>query len=326
MRSLLLAIIICITISNYALPNDQLSLAIEFNSHAACFYVALEKSLFEKEGLKISSYEAYITGVALASSIKRGSIDGALMCIHPAISAYVNGGVKLKVVSGTHLYGYGLAVNPKRINSVKHLQRRGLKIGCVSPGSGTDLILRKTIDFYGLDEDSVLSSVIRTNPPNLILALRSGLLDAAFLPEHFLTLAERAGFRILLTAMDVWPNFQGSVIVVKEETIREKPEAVKKLLIASRKATDFINSNPYEASRILSRYLSLETVKAGLTEAIDPKAHIHVNPEDILRSMSRIRYQTAVDERSIQEIIDFMADKGYIKERFPLAKILLKSL
>lgn len=324
MKSAILIILLLPFLFSEAFPDDQLSIAVEFNSHAAAFYIAMEKGLFERENLKIASFESYLTGVALASSIKKGSIDGAYMCVHPAIAVYANGGVNLKIVSGTHLFGYGLAVNPKRIGSIKDLERKGIRIGCVAPGSGTDLVLRKTIDFYQLNEDSVLSSVIRTNPPNMILALRSGSIDAAFLPEHFLTMAEKEGFKVLLTARELWPGFQGSVIVIKDEVLKSKPEAVRKLVLASKKATDFLNANPYEASMVLSRYLSLETSKVGLSETIDPKAKLNVDPNDLLRSMSRMRYQVEIEEKSIQDIIDFMAEKGYIRERFPAQRILFK--
>jgi len=305
-----------------AFAENELSLAVEFNSHAAAFYVALDKGFFDAEGLRIKSYEAFLTGPALASALKKENIEAAYMCVHPAIAVYANGGVKLKIVSGTHLYGYGLSVNPKKIKSLKDLERSGIKIGCVGEGSGTDLIMRKMIEKYGFNEDKVLSSVFRMSPPNMLCALRSGSIDAAFLPEHFLTLAEKEGFKVFLTARDVWPNFQGSVIVVKEEVMRNKEKEVKKLSFITKKATQWINTHREDAAKILSKYLSLESTRSGFTGKIDSKADISISDSQVLSSMSRLEYTTKIEKEMVQEIIDFMAKKGYLRERFQAEKIL----
>ncbi|MCS7280352.1 MAG: ABC transporter substrate-binding protein [Desulfobacterota bacterium] len=301
---------------------DEISVALEFNSHSAAFYVAQGKGIFEKENLKIKSHEAYMTGVALASSLKKGNIEAAFMCLVPAINAYSNGGIRLKIVLGSHLYGFGLVVNPKRVKSVNDLGIKALRIGCISEGSATDLILRRTIDGLGLKEEKVLSSVVRMNPQNMLIALRSGSIDAAFMPEHFVTLAERDGLKVLLTAKDIWPNFQGSVIVVKEEVLKNKREAVKKLVRATKKATHWINTQREDSSRILARYLSLEGSKVGFSERLDPKAELSIKEQEALISMSRLEFTNQLNRKVIQETIDYMAKKGYIRESFNAESII----
>lgn len=43
-----------------------IGMAVEFMNHAACAYIAQDKGWFEKEGAKVSAYESYVTGMALA--------------------------------------------------------------------------------------------------------------------------------------------------------------------------------------------------------------------------------------------------------------------
>jgi len=80
-----------------------IGMAVEFMDHAAAAYIAQDKGWFEKEGLYLSTYESYVTGMALASGLPRGDIQVAYMCLVPAIKAYANAKVGIKVIAGTSL-------------------------------------------------------------------------------------------------------------------------------------------------------------------------------------------------------------------------------
>jgi NitT/TauT family transport system substrate-binding protein len=90
---------------------SDVGMAVEFNDHAACAYVAKEKGWYKDEGINFTAYESYATGMRLASALARGDIQVAYICLSPAILAYSRG-VPIKIVAGTHKYGYGLVVSP----------------------------------------------------------------------------------------------------------------------------------------------------------------------------------------------------------------------
>jgi NitT/TauT family transport system substrate-binding protein len=79
-----------------------IGVAVEFNDHAAAAYIAQDKGWFEEEGLNLSACESYVTGMARASALARGDIEVAYVCLVPAINAYANAGVPIKIVAGTH--------------------------------------------------------------------------------------------------------------------------------------------------------------------------------------------------------------------------------
>jgi len=189
----------------------EVGMAVEFMDHAACAYVARDKGWFAKEGLTLSVYESYVTGMALAAALARGDIQVAYICLVPAINAYANAKVPLKIIAGTHRYGYGLVVNPEKIKLIQDLEKPGIRIGSVREGGAVDVLLHKVIDHYRLDAGRILQSVWRMNPPKQILAIKAGQIDAAFLPEQWTTMAEDFGFSMVITARDVWPQMQGSV-------------------------------------------------------------------------------------------------------------------
>ncbi|RLC71760.1 MAG: nitrate ABC transporter substrate-binding protein [Chloroflexi bacterium] len=297
-------------------------MAVEFMDHAACAYVAQDKGWFAEAGLNLSAYESYVTGMALASALARGDIQVAYICLVPAINAYANAGVRIKIVAGTHRYGYGLVVDPNKVKTIEDLERPDVRIGCVREGGAVDVLLHKVMDVYGLDQDRILSKVRRMNPPSQILAIKTGQLDAAFLPEQWATMAEELGFKMLLTSQDVWPEMQGSVLVVKEELIEEHPEIVRALVEVTQRATDWVNQHPDEAAVIMAQQLSVTGEKVLPAKAAEVAAKFEITPEVLLRSMGRLKYTIAIDPSTVQETIDYMVHLGYIRRAFPAEEIL----
>jgi NitT/TauT family transport system substrate-binding protein len=305
-----------------SLNSSPIGMAVEFMDHAACAYISQDKGWFKEEGLNLTSYESYVTGMALASAFARGDIQVTYMCLIPAINVYANAKVPIKIVAGTHKYGYGLVVNPEKIKSVKDLEKPGIRIGCVREGGSVDVLLHKTIDKYNLDEKKMLNNIRRMNPPKQVLTIKTGQLDAAFLPEQWATMAEDLGFKMLIMSQDVWPKMQGSVLVIKEELIRDYPEEARKLVKVLQKATDWINQRPQEAAEIVSRQLQEAGGSLFPVEIADIAAKTEINPEVLLRSMNRLEYTTDIDPVIVQEAIDYAAQLGYIKGSFKAGDIL----
>jgi NitT/TauT family transport system substrate-binding protein len=299
-----------------------IGMAVEFMDHAACAYISQDKGWFEEEGLNLASYESYVTGMALASALARGDIQVAYLCLVPAINVYSNAKVPIKIVAGTHKYGYGLVVNPEKIKSIKDLEGSDIRLGCVREGGAVDVLLHKTIDKYNLDEKKILNNIQRMNPPKQVLAINTGQLDAAFLPEQWATMAEESGFKMLLMSQDVWPEMQGSVLVVKDELIRDHPEVVEKLVKISQKATDWINQHPQEAAEIVARQLQEAGGNLFPVEITDIATKTEITSEVLLRSMNRLEYTTDIDPAVVQEVIDYVAQLGYIKSNFKAGDIL----
>ena len=293
--------------------------------HAACSYIAQNKGWYQKNGLNLSAYESYATGMALASALARGDIQVAYVCLVPAINAYANAKVPIRVVAGTHKYGYSLVVDPDKVKNVKDLENPDLSLGCVREGGAVDVIFHRLMDRYHLDQEAVLNNVQRMNPPMQVIALKTGRLDAAFIPEHHATVAERYEFNMLIQSKDLWPEIQGSVLVVKESLIDKHPEMVRKLVKITKLATDWAKQNKDEAARIMA-----EELKASQDKTLPDKVTKSVIKEDITaetmhRSMwqdDRLKFTTDIEPKMVQEIIDYMAELGYIKASFPADDIL----
>ncbi len=285
--SVLVLLVLAVLATGCVEQSSDIGMAVEFNDHAACAYVAKENNWYEDEGIDLTTYESYATGMQLTSALARGDIQVAYICLSPAILAYSRG-VPLVIVAGSHKHGYGLVVSPD-IANISDLN--GATIGCVREGGMVDILLNRMIREYDLKDVRIQ----RMAPLKHVIALETGRIDAAFLPEHHATAAETNGFQMLITSHELWDDMQGSVLIVKRELIEDDPETVRKLVQVTQKATDWVNDNPDEAAAVLAKELDSD-------------------PAIIRKSMSRLNYTTRIDARSVQEMIDYMVELGYIGE------------
>lgn len=297
-------------------------IAVEFNNHAAPAYVAQAKGWFEEAGIESVNYESFVTGMALAAAIARGDIQVAFICLVPTITAYANANVPVRIIAGTHKYGYGVVGHPRKIKTVEDLQDRSIRIGCVREGGATDVLLRRTIDKYRLEREKILPKIRRMNPPKQVLAIRLGQLDAAVLPEHYASMAEGLGFKMILTSRGIWPSMQGSVLAVKESLIRDRPELVYRLLKVCQRATRWINEHPDEAAELVARRLQVTGEKVFPLDKALMADQFTITRQDMTRSMNRLFYTTAIDPKVIQNTIDYLLALGYIKKEMRAEDIL----
>ncbi len=320
----LLGALIILTAGSCAREKDaSIHMAVEFVDHAAAAHIAKSKGWFEDEGLNVTAFDNYITGMALATALGTGNINAAYMCMIPAICSYANGKVPLKVVCGTHTYGYGLLVNPEKVKTVKDLEKPEIRMGCPSEGSPNAALLYKMIEKYQLDAGKILGKIQRMPPSTVLMMLENGRLDAGFCCEQFPTMGERAGLRELVTAQDLWPGMQGSVLVVTDELIAKHPDAVEKLVKVTQRGVDYISEDPKGAAEIVADALSVAGNEVFPVQIGETAAGLKITPDVILSSLTtKMECTTAIDLDAVQEEIDYLAKLGYIERSFNAQDIL----
>ncbi len=287
----------------YKNVEKPVSIAVEFNNHAACAYIAHAKGWFEKEGLGLLPvFQIYESGAVVAAALARGDIQISYMGLTAAIMTCARG-VPIKVIAGIHKYGYGLVARPE-LKKIEDLQNK--TIGCLREGTVTDLLLNLMIDKYHLKNVTIL----RMSPSEGVIALIAGKLDAAFVPEQHATVAEFRGFPMLITSQDLWPGMQGDVLVVRAELIKNNPSLVKRLVEVTQKATAWINEHPDETAEIMAGQLQVAGEEIFLAKEAEG---LEITPEVISRSMYRVEYTTNIDLGVVQDTIDYMVELGYLQ-------------
>ncbi len=314
--TLFLAVTLTIVLagSGCAGKDSTVKIAVEFNNHAACAYVAQFNDWFDEAGLEmLPVFQVYESGAAIAASLARGDIQVGYLGLTGAITAFARG-VPIKIISGVHKYGYSLMARPG-IESIFDLQ--GKTIGCLREGTVTDILLKLMIERYELED----LTIRRFSPANAVLALISGSLDAAIIPEQHATVAEANGFPLLVRSQEIWPGMQGDVLVVTTGLIENKPGLVGELMAITKRATEWVNAYLQETAVIMAMQLQIaggELQSGGIT----PTTSLDITPEIMARSMERVVYSVSIDPEIVQDTIDFMVELGYIEEGIKAADIL----
>lgn len=290
----------CCLFLGYRLPCWSFRFAVEYNAHSAPFWIALDKGWFSEAGIKISSYEAFLTGTALAAALQREKIEVAYMCLAPALLAVCNANVPLRFLALTHRYGYGLVVDPSKVRTLDDLSK--VRVGCLREGTATDLFMKGV--YERLPKESK-GEVLRMNPLLAVLSLSRGQIGAAFLPEHWLSLAEQMGFKVFLSAKDVFSNMPGSVVAVTEGV---PSAAALKLRELTQRATSWLKDHPEEGAKILSRHFAMNLPRDVEGESPLPRPTERV----FLQAFSRMEFDSVITEEDVRWTVELLLRYGYI--------------
>ena len=113
---------------------------------------------------------------------------------------------------------------------------------------------------------------------------RSGAIDGAWVPEPWATrLVLEGGAKVLVDERDLWPGktFTATVLVVRSDFLRKRPDLVQGLVAGQVAAIDFLQTNPAKGQvmvnngieKLTSRKLSSATISTAwknLTFTNDP--------------------------------------------------------
>lgn len=272
-------------------------MALEYNIHPLPAFIAKEAGIFAKNGIDITDFKVYKTGLQITSALVRGDADVAIICLSPAILAYERG-AKIKTLALTHLYGYGVVAS-QELEEVYNWENK--TIATMKPGSPLDLLFQIAKEKYHIQN----TDVRRLAPLDMLIALERGDVKVAFLSEPFATMAELRGFKYIVTSEELWPGMNGSVLVASEEFLSKHPEESKKLVNSLKEAISFIYEDPRSSAEYALKYIS-------------------TSPEAVVRAieMKRIIYTAEVDSKQLEKTIHLMESLGYIKPGLKAGELL----
>jgi NitT/TauT family transport system substrate-binding protein len=148
--------------------------------------------------------------------------------VAPMAIALRSQGVPIKIVYLGHRYGSAFVVaKDGPVHSVRDL--RGRTIAIPSRFSDERLIVGRALRANQMSESDV--KMVEMSPPDVASALNSSAIDAFVMGEPFPSQAELGGYgRVLFFAKEYWPDYISCVLVVRDDVIQRRPEAVQLLV------------------------------------------------------------------------------------------------
>ncbi len=207
------------------------------------------RNKFDKADLKPVKFSSW---PELAEAIRAGSIEAAF-ALTPIGLSLRQKGVPIKAVLLGHRNGSVITVKVgDKINKLEDL--KGKKIAIPSKLSTHHILIRKILADRMIPVDQV--TLIEIPPPKMVDALANNQIDGFIVAEPFGAQAEfqKVG-KVLILSRDIWKDHICCVLNVREEIIKNSPDAVQELVDNIVDTGDFIKKNPREAARLSTEYL-----------------------------------------------------------------------
>jgi NitT/TauT family transport system substrate-binding protein len=240
--------------------------------------VALEKGFFKDAGVDITAIRASSGGSADIRNMIAGGLPYAESAPGAVISAVKNG-ADIRIVSEnihTNANDVWVTLPNSPVRSLKDLE--GRRLAFTTPQSTSEMLDHMLIAKLGLKNSDV--TYVASGPFGAELtALAVGGADVASIAEPLFTLSGNK-YRPLAWARDELPPFPATVGVVPSDVARKRPDMIRGILIARRRAVEFMQTNRGESATIIGRVYKLDpaAVRIVLDELIDhPTAGCHIS-------------------------------------------------
>ena len=213
--------------------------------------------------------------------------------VAPMAIALRSQGVPIKVVYLGHRYGSAVVVQKDGpVHSVADL--RGRTIAIPSRFSDERLIMLRALEKNGIAPSEV--KMVEMSPADVAGALAAKAIDAFSMGEPFPSQAEMSGFgRVLFQAREYWPDYMSCVLVVRQDVIDGRPEAVQTLVDGiARSGLWLEKGKPYReyAAEFVGRYYFNQPpalLKWALTRPLDRVMYAPLSPRkrdfDLVRDL-----------------------------------------
>ena len=206
----------------------------------------------------------------------------AAFMVAPMAIALRAQGVPVKIVYLGHRYGSAVVVQkdgPVRAFS----DLRGRIVAVPSRFSDERLIIYKVLRESGMKPTDI--KIVEMAPPDVAGALSAKAIDAFSMGEPYPSQAEMGGYgRVLFHAREHWPDFISCVLVVRQDVIDRKPEAVQVLVDGIARSGLWLEGgrrNRNNAADFVGRYYyrqSPELLRWALTKPLDRVMYTPLSP------------------------------------------------
>ncbi len=265
---------------------------LQSDIHQLPCWVALEKGLYEKEGVKVEVAGIFKAGPELMSAFAAGALDMGYVGVAPATTAVANKTARVVVLAQVNTEGSAIVV--KKGGKIQSIPELVGKIAVV-PGHSTvqDFLFRKALLKFNTQPDQVKIMVLK--PPEMIGALRTDQTDAFIAWEPYPAKAVTMGVgRTLVASRDIWKDHPCCVLAADTKFMEMHLEKAKGVVRGHVKAMDYIRQHREEAIKIGIKYTGMDEASVRL-------------------AMENVNYTPVLSVEGEKEYVDFLIKLKYIK-------------
>lgn len=268
----------------------------------------------------------FAEGPGIVQALASGTLDVVYFGIGPALVARSNG-IDIRVLASNVVEQVTLVVRGDLASAVKGVepkkaiaaftatQGRKPKIATLPKGSVPDTVLRRwLIKTLGLAESDV--EIIGMGADRVQQALLSGAVDGASILEPTVTLVldKDPNSYVMAYGAELMPNQPGAVLAVRTAVLKEKPDAIKKLVELHNRATEELVNDPKRATQHVYEAVAKGLIPVALVEKalISRYSKFTSNPHQIVQATKEMRdFQTEIGVLRSEVDVDQLFDMTF---------------
>lgn len=237
-----------------AAPKMQLRVAYSSISGSAIVpFIALDKGLFAKYDLDVELI--YVAGSQAMQSLLSGTTPIGIQGIEPVFRVNAQGGDSIMIMGLVTKPPFSIIVRPE-IKDYREL--RGKPMGITRYGSSTDLLLRLTLDKWGLKPETDVPILQMGGVPPILAGMQSKKIFGGPLSLPTLARAKQEGFRELADIADLVPEYQVAGVVTRRAFIKQHPEVVRGFVKAIAEANAIFRNDAAFVKKVMRERLKID--------------------------------------------------------------------
>jgi NitT/TauT family transport system substrate-binding protein len=271
----------------------------------APLYLGIKQGFFEDENLEIEPHFEE-GGVNVVTAVISGDFDMGFSNTLSLMTA-ASKGLPLKMltqgVSGemTKEEAWGALIVKKggAIKTPKDLVGKTVSVNTLN--NVPHMVAMRSLEKAGVDPKSV--KYLEVPFPDAVAAIDSGRVDAAWVVEPFVTIAEQSGAEVLTTPyIDTAPDLTVSTYFTSDKLIEEHPDQVERFIRAMNRSLEYAADHPDDVRKIVGEYTEIRP-KAAQSMAL-PVWHEDLNRPtmDLTIELSR-KYGFLKEDVDLDELI-----------------------
>src|SRR5918992_2128375 len=255
-------------------------------------YVAKETGIIAKHDL--TAEVLLITGSPrLVQSLIAGDVDVVFAGVTALIRARARGAEIAILGASANLSSQKLMVS--RNSKVSRLEDvKGVTIGVSQYGSEADTFARNALAKAGLKPDKDVTILQLGGPPQVAAAIAAGKLEAGVLGGLATLTAEKAGARVITSAVELKILSPSGTFATTRGLIQRRRNVVERLMRSFVEAIHFLKTNRNVAIALMQKYMG------GLS--VEDATYLYEEQVDLLEALP------APNDKAIQAVLERESD------------------
>jgi NitT/TauT family transport system substrate-binding protein len=216
-------------------------------------WLAVDKRLFAKYDLDVELI--YVAGSQAMQSLLSGTTPIGIQGIEPVFRVNAHGSDTVMVLGIVTKPPFSIMVRPE-IKDYREL--KGKPMGITRYGSATDLLLRLTLDKWGLKPETDVPILQMGGVPPILAGMESRKIVGGPLSLPTLARAKKEGYRELADVADLVPEYQVAGVVTRRAFIKQNPGVVRGFVKAIVEAMVLFTNDPESVTKVMKERLKID--------------------------------------------------------------------